>query len=422
LADVIETKIASLDLEEVWTKIEQPLIPILAQMEMTGILVDPVQLTSLTQEIQQKLLNLETQIYNLAGQHFNLNSYQQLRTILFEVLQLDSGALKKTGGGQPSTDEAELEKIKGEHPIIPLIIEYRQLKKMQTSFLLTLPNFINPQTQRIHTIWNQTGTATGRLSSEEPNLQNIPLKGEWGQKIRSAFQAAPGFVFLSLDYSQIDLRLAAHLSLDPNLKEAFNQDKDIHNLTASYLFKVPEEQVTPEMRRIAKVINFGIIYGMGEKALSETAQISSKEAKYFKEQYFKNFPGLKNYLDYSLTKAKDLGYVATQFGRKRFLPLIGSLGQIGRQEERIAVNLPIQGLAADIIKLAMIQINDYLVKEKLTEAARLVLQIHDELILEIKSEIIPKIASQLQEIMETVVKLEVPLKVHLKQGSNWGEL
>jgi len=359
LADVIETKIASLDLEEVWTKIEQPLIPILAQMEMTGILVDPVQLTSLTQEIQQKLLNLETQIYNLAGQHFNLNSYQQLRTILFEVLQLDSGALKKTGGGQPSTDEAELEKIKGEHPIIPLIIEYRQLKKMQTSFLLTLPNFINPQTQRIHTIWNQTGTATGRLSSEEPNLQNIPLKGEWGQKIRSAFQAAPGFVFLSLDYSQIDLRLAAHLSLDPNLKEAFNQDKDIHNLTASYLFKVPEEQVTPEMRRIAKVINFGIIYGMGEKALSETAQISSKEAKYFKEQYFKNFPGLKNYLDYSLTKAKDLGYVATQFGRKRFLPLIGSLGQIGRQEERIAVNLPIQGLAADIIKLAMIQINDY---------------------------------------------------------------
>lgn len=422
LADVIETKIASLDLEEVWTKIEQPLIPILAQMEMTGILVDPVQLTSLTQEIQQKLLNLETQIYNLAGQHFNLNSYQQLRTILFEVLQLDSGALKKTSGGQPSTDEAELEKIKGEHPIIPLIIEYRQLKKMQTSFLLTLPNFINPQTQRIHTIWNQTGTATGRLSSEEPNLQNIPLKGEWGQKIRSAFQAAPGFVFLSLDYSQIDLRLAAHLSLDPNLKEAFNQGKDIHNLTASYLFKVPEEQVTPEMRRIAKVINFGIIYGMGEKALSETAQISSKEAKYFKEQYFKNFPGLKNYLDYSLTKAKDLGYVATQFGRKRFLPLIGSLGQIGRQEERIAVNLPIQGLAADIIKLAMIQINDYLVKEKLTEAARLVLQIHDELILEIKSEIIPKIASQLQEIMETVVKLEVPLKVHLKQGSNWGEL
>jgi len=211
-----------------------------------------------------------------------------------------------------------------------------------------------------------------------------------------------------LDYSQIDLRLAAHLSFGSNLKEAFNQDKDIHNLTASYLFKVPEEQVTPEMRRIAKVINFGIIYGMGEKALSETAQISSKEAKYFKEQYFKNFPGLKNYLDYSLTKAKDLGYVATQFGRKRFLPLIGSLGQIGRQEERIAVNLPIQGLAADIIKLAMIQINDYLVKEKLTEAARLVLQIHDELILEIKSEIIPKIASQLQEIMETVVKLEVP--------------
>jgi DNA polymerase-1 len=274
----------------------------------------------------------------------------------------------------------------------------------------------------LHTTWKQTGTATGRLSSEEPNLQNIPGKGLWGQKIREAFEAPPGFSYVSLDYSQIELRVAAHLSLDTKLVEAFKNDKDIHTLTASYINNVSEDKVTPQMRQLAKILNFGIIYGMGEKSISETAGITVKEARKFKEEYFHDFEGLKRYLDYSLAQAKELGYVETIFGRKRFLPLIGSLGQLGRQEERIALNMPIQGLAADIIKLAMIKISDFIKNNHYENDLKLILQIHDELILEVKSEIIKEITPQLKEIMEAAVKLEVPLKTKVTKGVNWGQL
>jgi DNA polymerase-1 len=422
LAETIKVKASSLSLDNIWETIEKPLISILAQMEANGVLVDKKILGCLQETIEKEIRILEGKIYQLAQKTFNINSYQQLTGVLFQDLKLDSSILKKTSSGKTSTDIFELTKIKDSHSIIPLIIEYRQLEKLKTAFLNPLPQFINVKTQRVHTVWKQTGTATGRLSSEEPNLQNIPLKGEWGKKIRKAFKAAPGFSFLSLDYSQIELRLAAHLSLDPKMMEAFKKNKDIHNLTASCINNIEEEKVTPEMRKLAKILNFGIIYGMGSRALSETAGISLKEAKKFKEEYFHDFSGLKNYLEHSLLQAKKLGYVETIFGRKRFLPLIGSLGQIGRQEERIAINMPIQGLAADIIKLSMIKIADFIKSKNLEDDVKLILQIHDELILEVKSEIIKEIAPQLKEIMEQVADLEVPLKAEITIGKNWGEL
>jgi len=422
LAETIKVKASSLSLDNIWETIEKPLIPILAQMEINGISVNKQMLKHLLEEAEKEIKILESKIYQLAQKSFNINSYQQLAGVLFQDLKLDSSILKKTSSGKISTDIFELTKIKDSHSIIPLIIEYRQLDKLKTAFLDSLPQLINFKTQRIHTIWKQSGTATGRLSSEEPNLQNIPSKGEWGKKIRKAFESAPGFSFLSLDYSQIELRIAAHLSLDSKMMAAFKEDKDIHTLTASYINNIKEEEVTPEMRELAKILNFGIIYGMGAKALSETAGTSLKEAKKFKEEYFHDFSGLKNYLERSLYQAKKLGYVETIFGRKRFLPLIGSLGQIGRQEERMAMNMPIQGLAADIIKLSMIKISDFIKNKNLEDEVKLILQIHDELILEVKSAIIKEIAPQLKEIMEQVVALEVPLKTEITMGKNWGEL
>lgn len=422
LGETLTTKITALGLEQVWATIEQPLIPLLSQMEKEGILVNQKRLAQLTKEINEEIKQLEQQIYQLAQKTFNINSYQQLREVLFSDLKIDSSLLKKTRQGQLSTDIFELAKIKTQHPIIPLIINYRQLEKLKTAFLEPLAQFIDPSTSKVHTIWKQTGTATGRLSSEEPNLQNIPTRGEWGTKIRSLFEAREGFSLLSLDYSQIELRLASHLSLDPLLKEAFLKDKDIHTLTASYLFQVPETEVTTSQRQLAKVLNFGILYGMGDKLLSETAEISLAEAKKFKQDYFERFPGLKMYLTKTIEQAKKNGYVETLFGRKRFLPLIGSLGQRGRQEERVAVNTPIQGLAADIIKLAMIKINKFLKQKGKEDKVKLLLQIHDELIFEVKNDIIEEIAPQLKEIMEQIVQLEVPLKVNIAKGVNWGEL
>jgi len=422
LAEAIKIKVSSLSLDHIWETIEKPLLPILAQMEISGIFVNKQILKHLQEEAEKEIKVLENKIYQLAQKTFNINSYQQLAEVLFKDLQLDVSTLKKTRTGKFSTDVFELTKIKDSHSIIPLIIDYRQLEKLKTAFLDPLPQFINEKTQRIHTIWKQTGTATGRLSSEAPNLQNIPSKGEWGKKIRKAFEAAPDFSFLSLDYSQIELRIASHLSLDPKMLAALQEDKDIHTLTASLINNIEEEKVTPAMRQLAKILNFGIIYGMGAKALSETAGISLKEARKFKEEYFHDFSGLKNYLEHSLEQAKKLGYVETLFGRKRFLPLIGSLGQIGRQEERIAMNMPIQGLAADIIKLSMIKISDFIKSQNLDDEVRLILQIHDELILEVKSAIIKEIAPQLKVIMEQVVDWEVPLKAEITIGKNWGEL
>jgi len=422
LWEIIKNKIIALGIDNVWENEEKPLITVISSMEKNGILVDKNWLKKLTKKAEKEINDLEGKIYQLSGKKFNINSPKQLSEILFEELEISSSNLKKTATKKISTNADELLKIKDTNPIIPLIIKYRGITKLKNSFLDTLPNFINPKTNRIHAIWNQTGTTTGRLSSEQPNLQNIPQKGDWGKQIRKAFVAEKSFSLISLDYSQIELRLAAHLSGDIKMIEAFNQDKDIHKITAAYVNNISESKVSPSMRQKAKILNFGIIYGMGNKAFAQSAGISLDDAKSFREEYFSNFSGLKNYLDFSLENAKKLGYAETIFGRKRFLPLLGGLGRIARGQERIAVNMPIQGLAADIIKIAMVNLQKF-IKEKHMEADVITLiQIHDELILEVKSDIIEKVLSPFKDIMENAVKLEVPLKAEVRIGNKWGEM
>ena len=422
LNEVLESKLISLDLYSLYETIEKPLIPILKKMEERGILIAEEKLALINSRVSQRLLFLEDEIYKKAGEVFNINSSLQLVKILFEKLKIESKNLRKTPTGKISTDSEELKKIKDHHPIIPLILEYKELKKIKSAFLDLLPSFINKKTKRIHTIFNQTGTATGRLSSEKPNFQNIPSKGEWGKEIRSCFIAENGFIFLSLDYSQIELRLAAHLSFDSILKEVFLNNLDIHKITASKINNVPLEKVTPLMREQAKILNFSIIYGIGDRALAEALNVSLKQAKIFKEEYFSEFVGLKLYLDRAIEEAKRKGYVETLFKRKRFLPLIGSYGRVGKEEERIAINMPIQGLCSDLIKLAMIKIDNYLKENHLEDKVFLISQIHDELLFEVKSEIIDKVKGTLKEIMENVYPLSVPLKTELKIGKNWGEM
>jgi len=422
LWEVIKNKTAALGIDNVWENEEKPLIPVIASMEKNGILVDKNWLKKLSKKAEKKIYDLEKKIYQLSGEKFNINSPKQLSEILFEKLEISSSSLRKTATKKISTNVDELLKIKDSHPIIPLIIEYRGITKLKNSFLDTLPNFINLKTNRIHTIWNQGGTTTGRLSSEKPNLQNIPQKGDWGKQIRKAFVSKKSFSLVSLDYSQIELRLAAHLSGDVKMIEAFNQDKDIHKITAAYIHNIPEDKVSASMRQRAKILNFGIIYGMGNKSFAQSADISLDEAKKFREEYFSNFSGLRNYLDFSLENAKKLGYAETIFGRKRFLPLLGGLGRIARGQERIALNMPIQGLAADIIKMAMVKIQELIKKKHMEEDIITLIQIHDELIIEIKSDIIKEIVPIFKDIMENAVKLEVPLKVDVRIGNKWGEM
>jgi len=391
-------------------------------MEKNGILVDKNWLEKLTKKAEKEINDLEGKIYQLSGKKFNISSPKQLSEILFEELEISSSNLKKTATKKVSTNADELLKIKDSNPIIPLIIKYRGITKLKNSFLDTLPNFINLKTNRIHAIWNQTGTTTGRLSSEKPNLQNIPQKGDWGKQIRKAFVSKKSFSLISLDYSQIELRLAAHLSGDVKMMEAFNQDRDIHKITAAYIHNIPEDKVSASMRQRAKILNFGIIYGMGNKAFAQSAGISLDEAKSFREEYFSNFSGLKNYLDFSLENAKKLGYAETIFGRKRFLPLLGGFGRMARGQERIAVNMPIQGLAADIIKIAMVKIQEFIKEKHMEKDVITLIQIHDELILEVKSEIIKEVISPFKDIMESAAKLGVPLKADVRIGNKWGEM
>ena len=421
LEDILSSKMTALDLDFAYETIEKPLIKVIAKMEGRGILVDEKKLLKLNSNLSEKIVNLEKEIFAQTGEIFNINSPVQLTKILFEKLKIDSKNLKKTATGKISTDSSELKKIENLHPVVPLIEEYRELKKLKNSFLDLLPNFINKQTKRIYTIFNQTGTATGRLSSEKPNLLNIPLRSDWGRKIRNCFITEKDWIFLSLDYSQIDLRVAAHLSNDSTLKEAFLKDIDIHLLTASKIYNVAIDQVTPLMRQQAKILNFGIIYGMGENAFAEAAGISKNQAKIFREEYFSDFVGLKLYLDRIVNESKKNGFGETIFKRKRFLPLIGALGRIGREEERIAVNFPIQGSVSDLINLAMIKIDEFLREKELENKVFLVCQIHDELLFEGKFEIIEAIKDKLKEIMENVYPLSVPLKVKVKTGKTWLE-
>jgi len=362
---------------------------------------------------------LENKIYKAAGVEFNINSPKQLKEILYEKLQIASQGIKKTKTGL-STAADELEKLKDAHPIIPLLQNYRELSKLISTYIQALPALISPADGRLHTSFNQTVTATGRLSSTEPNLQNIPTRTDLGKKIRAAFIAPAGRRLASLDYSQIELRLVAHMSGDKKMIEAFNNGVDIHATTAAEVNNVKLKDVTPAMRREAKAVNFGILYGQGPHGLSQTTGMPFARAKDFIDTYYKIYTGVKKCLETILKNARKKGYVETLFGRKRYLPEINSsIIMLARSAERMAVNMPFQGTAADMIKMAMIKI-EKIVGNK--EDIKMLLQVHDELVFEIKKEKVKYYTEKIKNIMENVVDLKVPVIADVSIGANWGEL
>ena len=394
--------------------IEGPLIPVLRSMEKSGILVDGRQLDQLSKEFGERLADYEQSIYNSAGMPFNINSPKQLGEILFERLQLPKGRKTKTGW---STDVKVLESLSQTHELPALILQYRNLAKLKSTYVDKLASLRNPITGRVHTSFNQCGTATGRLSSSNPNLQNIPIRTEEGRRIRSAFIAAEGCSLLAADYSQIDLRVLAHYSQDPALMTAFQNGQDIHRRTAAEIFFVAPELVTADMRRVAKTINFGIVYGMSSFGLSSQLHIGRKEAQTFIDRYFAHFSGIKDFMEATIATAKQKGYVTTLLGRRRPLPDIASSNRVQREfAERTAINTPIQGTAADIIKLAMLRIQRELMQAELQ--SRMLLQIHDELVLEVPHREMEQVSALLKEHMEAALSLRVPLEVHLHYGQS----
>jgi DNA polymerase-1 len=396
--------------------IEMPLVGVLADMEWQGVLIDRERLAEISRGFMIELIELEKQIYQAAGTEFNLNSTPQLRTVLFDKLLLPP--LKKTKTGA-STDFEVLEQLAAMgHEVPRLLIEYRELAKLKSTYVDALPGYVNPRTGRIHTSFNQTGAATGRLSSSDPNLQNIPIRTRRGEAIRRAFVAAPGCALLTADYSQIELRLLAHLSGDPAFVQAFEQGGDIHRQTAAIIFGVAQDQVTPEMRGQAKTINFATIYGQGPFALSRQLGISQDQAKEFIAQYFTRFAGVRAWLDRTVATAREKGYVETIFGRRRYIPELRDRNFNMRAfGERTATNSPLQGSAADLIKIAMIRIAHGFREQGL--AARMLLQVHDELVVEVPEAEQGSAGDLVKRHMETAADLRVPLVVSLGVGSNW---
>lgn len=420
LAKILEIKIRESGLEKICQDIEMPLIPILAAMEQRGIKINPTILFKLEEETAAKLAALEKKIWKLAGKKFNINSTKQLKEILFEDLKIPTENIKKTKTGF-STAEDELFKLQDFHEIIPLLQEFRELSKLQNTYLQALPKMINPTSGRIHTSFNQTIAATGRLSSSDPNLQNIPVKTNEGQKVRSAFQAESTWLLVAFDYSQIELRLAAHMSKDKKMIAAFQAGQDIHTATAAAINGVSLQEVSPHMRREAKAVNFGILYGQGPHGLSQGAGIPYFAAQEFIKKYFLAYPGIKKMMDESIKRARQEGYIQTLFNRRRWLPDINSnIPGVRKSAERMAINTPIQGTAADIIKLAMIKVAQLI--EEQEQDIKLLLQVHDELIFEVKEDKVNKYVSLIKDTMEKTVKLQVPVIIDVKSGKNWAEL
>jgi len=420
LSEILSKKLKKEDLLKLLNDIDLPLVSVLAGMEENGIILDPKILKKIEKDLAIRLKELSKNIYEQAGEEFNINSPKQLQHILFEKLAIPTKNIKKTKTGISTADD-ELEKLLEEHEIITLIQSYRELNKLQSTYVLSLPLLINKKTGRIHTSYNQTIAATGRLSSTEPNLQNIPTRGEEGQKIRSAFVAAPGYKFLGLDYSQIELRLAAHLSGDKKMIKAFKDKEDIHRATAAEINEVELADVTKQMRYEAKAINFGILYGQGPHGLAQNAKIPYKSAQEFIAKYFEAYPSIRKMIDGSIEEAHDKGYAITIFGRKRYLPELDSSNiMIRRGAERMAINTPLQGTAADLIKIAMINIAEEIKNH--SDEIKMLLQIHDELIFEIKEAKIDTWLPKLKSLMENAVTLKVPIVVDSAIGDNWGEL
>ncbi|OGF51920.1 hypothetical protein A3I27_01030 [Candidatus Giovannonibacteria bacterium RIFCSPLOWO2_02_FULL_43_11b] len=421
LASVLEKEMRDKKLTRVWEEIELLLTPVIYTMERTGILIDLEFLEKFSRETERKLQKLREKIWKICGTEFNINSPKQLSEVLFEKMKLTAKGLKKTGTGAKSTRESELLKLKGTHPVIEELLSYRELAKLKSTYLDTLPKMADAK-GRVHTTYDQAGTATGRLSSSDPNLQNIPIRSEAGREVRRAFLARSGFELVAFDYSQIELRIAAILSGDKKMIRAFNEGKDIHTATAVEIFNVKENEVTDNMRREAKVVNFGILYGMGVNALSQALEVSREKAQEFWEEYFRDFDGVYKFLEETKRKAREKGYVETLFGRRRYLPEIYSQAEYIRKEaERMATNAPIQGTAADIVKLGMIRSQDFIDKN-LTGKAFQLLQIHDELLFEISKADVNYFIKGIKKILEEIYKGDVILKVEAKVGPNWGEM
>ena len=409
-------KLREMEMEHLFRDIEMPLVYTLRDMERAGISVEAEALETYGDQLAGRICELETAIYEQAGETFNINSPKQLGVILFEKMQLPGGKKTKTGY---STAADVLEKLAPEHPIVASILEYRTLAKLKSTYADGLAGFIGPD-GRIHSTFNQTITATGRISSTEPNLQNIPVRMELGRLIRKVFVPKPGCVFVDADYSQIELRVLAHLSRDERLIQAYRDAEDIHRITASQVFHIPFDEVTPLQRRNAKAVNFGIVYGISSFGLSQDLSISRKEASEYIEKYFETYPGIKSFLDGLVENAKKNGYVTTLYGRRRPMPELKSSNFMQRSfGERVAMNAPIQGTAADIIKIAMIHVSERLKKEQLK--SRLILQVHDELLIEAEESELEQVKTILREEMQGAAELSVRLEIDMHTGKNWYE-
>jgi len=421
--EILLKKLETEGLIKVYEEIEKPIISLVAEAQERGILVDVDYMKKLSTEYHKELSSLEKKIYKLAGEEFNINSPKQLGEILFDKLGLTAKGLKKTAGGARSTKESELEKLKDSHEIIEHILNYRELQKLLSTYIDNIPQMVG-EDGRLHAKLHQAGTTTGRMSSTDPNMQNIPNKMGVGERVRSAFIATPDYSWVAGDYSQIEMRILALLSGDESLIDIFKQDKDVHSAVASMVFGVPEIEVTKDMRRKAKVINFGIVYGMGVNALRANLGTTREEAQKFYDDYFKTFPTIKNYFDTVISDAYVKGYTQTYFGRRRYFPgLKSKLPFIRASAERMAMNAPIQGTATgDITKIAIKKVADEIKKAGFESDAHLLLQVHDELIYEVKTEKAKKVSIIIQKAMEEALDSTVPLKVNMAIGQNWGKL
>jgi DNA polymerase-1 len=419
LKNVLENELRQQpELWKLFSEVEMPLVPVLVDMERNGVALDVKLLRDMSNSLGKEMLRLEAEIYNSIGYKFNINSSQQLSRVLFDDLKFTSGRKTKSGY---STEAAVLEQLRGTHPVIDLILQYRQFAKIKSTYTDAFQTLVNPKTGRLHTSFNQTGTTTGRLSSSDPNLQNLPIRGEIGSKVRQAIIAEPGWYLISADYSQIDLRALAHISQDPELIATFLRDEDVHTATASRLFNVAEEEVTSAMRRLAKTVNFGVIYGMSDYGLEQATDFSREEAAQFIISYFEKYPKVKDYIEATEKQVWDLGYVQTVLGRRRYIPEIKSPNrQVREAAERMAINMPVQGTSADIIKIAMINIHREMKNRRLS--SKMTLQVHDELVFDVHPDEVDTMKRLIAELMPQALKLSVPLKIDIKMGKNWGEM
>ncbi len=423
LEKILAERLSANQLINIFKTIEMPLVPVLTDMEYTGIAVDKDFFKTFSDELSTRIEEITKEMYEIVGYSFNLNSTQQVSKVLFDTLGLTPpNSSNKTKSGNYSTAASVLTEMRDQHIIVELMLEYRELSKLVSTYLDALPKQINPRTGRVHTSFNQTGSVTGRLASSNPNLQNIPTRTPLGHRVRKGFIACPGNVLLSVDYSQIELRIVAHMANDRAMLDAFKAHQDIHATTASAIYDVPLESVTKDQRRHAKAINFGLIYGMSAFGLTRTTNLTLAEAENFVKAYFQEFPGVKAYLDGIRKSAAEIGYVETLLGRKRYFPQLKNpaTAQVRSRAEREAINAPIQGTAADILKIAMIRLPDAIEKEKLH--AKMLVQVHDELLLECPEDELKETIRLVREVMENAFKLAIPLETDVTWGKNWGEL